>query len=55
MPNDRPNQQCARVIDHALWLVGKYGRRAAAAFLIAQGVSFRVTVRVLSEPGRRRR
>jgi len=55
MPNDRPNQHHARAVEHAISLQGKYGKHRAAHFLIAQGASFRVTVRVLAEPSQRRR
>jgi hypothetical protein len=51
---DRPNAQLASAVDIALDLQTEYGRRAAARFLDVAGASFATTVRVLSEPDRRR-
>lgn len=42
------------MVDTAVALRVEYGPRAAAAFLDACGADFRLTVRVLSEPARRR-
>lgn len=52
---DRANSHMAELVDAAVELQLELGPRAAASFLTANGASFQLTVRVLSEPGRRRR
>jgi hypothetical protein len=46
---------CAAIVEEAILIDRSAGRLAAAAFLTARGVGYHVSVRVLSEPGRRRR
>jgi hypothetical protein len=52
---DRLKEDIARLVDAALELQSEFGTRPAAAFLHAGGADFRLTVRVLLEPGQRRR
>jgi hypothetical protein len=52
--HDRPNRRLAALVEAALELRMEYDERAAAAFLTAAGADFALTVRVLSEPERRR-
>lgn len=51
---DRENTQLAQLIDVAIELGNEQDLKAATAFLIGAGVGFATTVRVLSEPKRRR-
>jgi hypothetical protein len=51
---DRPNQQLAAAVDHALALAEQRGVRFAAAFLTVYGADFALICRVLQEPTRRR-
>lgn len=53
-PGDRSNVQLGATVDIGVELLAARGRRAAATFLDAAGVSFATTVRVLAEPYRRR-
>jgi hypothetical protein len=51
----RLNAEMARLVEIALEIQISYGAHAAANFLTAYGAGFRLTVRVLSEPRRRRK
>lgn len=51
----RANLEAEHVIDLAVQLQSRHGKAAAARFLTAYGASFNLTVRVLTEPARRRR
>jgi hypothetical protein len=51
----RGDLMCAAIVEEAILIDRSAGRLAAAAFLTARGVGYHVSVRVLSEPGRRRR
>lgn len=50
----RPNLASALVVDNGLSLNHFFGRRTAAVFMHANGINFRVIVRVLAEPKSRR-
>lgn len=52
--NDRPNTDRAGLVDAAVSIQLEHGPQVAARFLTSGGVSFATTVRVLSEPSRRR-
>ena len=51
----RPDLVTEQIVDSGIALQGSHGASQAAAYLIENGVSFSVIVRVLSEPERRRR
>ena len=55
MHSGRPNTSLATSVEEALKTVDSYGRTHAARLMSTAGVPFSVAVRVLSEPGKRRR
>ncbi len=50
----RRDRSKACIVNAAIIMADVHGRAAAAAFLERERVPFRVIVRVLAEPGRRR-
>ncbi len=50
----RPDRARAQIVSAGIIMAKIDGRAAAAAFLERERVPFRVIIRVLSEPGRRR-
>ena len=51
----RPDLITARIVEEAIALEASHGKNHAASFLTKHAVHFAVIVRVLSEPGHRRK
>ena len=51
----RPDRAKAAIVSAGIIMAELHGRVAAASFMNREGVPFSVIVRVLAEPGRRRR
>ena len=51
----RPDLITARIVEEGIALEETHGRKHAASFLTKHAVHFAVIVRVLSEPGHRRK
>ncbi|MET3130688.1 hypothetical protein AAKU55_000946 [Oxalobacteraceae bacterium GrIS 1.11] len=54
LPPSRPDQVRSHIVDAGIAVADAHGRDVAAEYLARAGISFAVTVRVLTEPDRRR-